>query len=345
MATADRIRLLLPGQLRRLPPDLGAVLGYVLVTNLVVLLPVVRETPIRVVFGLPFVLFVPGYAFIAALFPETNADVTGDPEQSDELDETATQTGHAGIDGIERVTLSFGLSVAVVPLIGLVLNFSPWSIRLVPILVSLSLFVLGTTYIAAYRRWNLPEDEQFGVSFGSWFSTARTELLEPDTRADAALNVLLVLSVLLAAGSVTYAVAVPKQGETFTKFYLLTENGEGQLETDSYPTDLTIGESEPLVVGIGNHEHEEVSYTVVSKLQRVRIQDNTTQVLREEELSRFDTTLDANETWHQSQSVTPTMTGDRLRLVYLLYRGQPPAEATVNNAYRETHLWITVSSR
>jgi len=31
-----------------------------------------------------------------------------------------------GIDGIERVALSFGLSIAIVPLIGLVLNFTPW---------------------------------------------------------------------------------------------------------------------------------------------------------------------------------------------------------------------------
>jgi len=44
------------------------VLSYLLVTNLVILFPVVRETPLRVVFGLPFVLFLPGYTFMAALF-------------------------------------------------------------------------------------------------------------------------------------------------------------------------------------------------------------------------------------------------------------------------------------
>ncbi|MHB8987039.1 MAG: DUF1616 domain-containing protein [Eubacteriales bacterium] len=44
-------------------------------------------------------------------------------------------------DGIERVALSFGLSIAVVPLVGLILNYTPWGIRLAPILASLLVFV------------------------------------------------------------------------------------------------------------------------------------------------------------------------------------------------------------
>jgi uncharacterized membrane protein len=42
--------------------------------------------------------------------------------------------------------------------------------------------------------------------------------------------------------------------------------------------------------------------------------------------------------------VTPTLTGQRLRLAYLLYRGSPPPDPTVENAYREVHLWINVSA-
>lgn len=345
MATGDRIRLLLPLRLRNLPTDLWLVLSYLLVTDLVFFLPVIRETPLRVVVGLPFVFFIPGYTFVAALFPQAIADITEELDQVDQSGSTVIQKDSAGIDGIERVALSFGLSLGVVPLIGLVLNFTPWGIRITPILVSLTLFVLATSYVAAHRRWKLPEDQQFRVPIRPWFSDARTEILESGTRAEVALNILLVFSVLLAAGSMTYAVALPKQDEPFTEFYLLAENGGEEPVPDNYTTDFTIGESKPLVVGIGNYEHEKTSYTVVSKLQRVRTQDNTTQVLEEEELARFETTLNANETSHHTQSVTPTLTGGRLRLVYLLYRGQPPSQPTTENAYRETNLWINVSSR
>lgn len=354
-ADSDRpfwVRVLVPRSVRRLPADLAAVLAVVALTNFAVLVPVVRETPLRIVFGLPFVLFVPGYAFVAALFPEAGVS----PDESFESDTTGSEAaetassrvrGRGGIDGIERVALSFGLSIAVVPLLGLVLNFTPWGIRLVPILVAVSGFTVACTAVAVWRRRDLPEEERFSVPYKEWTSKARSELLEPDTRTDAALNVLLVASVLLAAASVTYAVAVPKQGEAFTEFYLLTEDEDGDLVADDYPTEFVRGEPKPLVIGVGNHEHEPVDYTVVVELHRVRFEqaNNSTRVvvLEETELRRFHPSLPHNETWHRTYEVAPTMTGENLRLAFLLYREDPPANPTVDNAYRETHLWVNVS--
>ncbi|WP_048077056.1 DUF1616 domain-containing protein, partial [Halorubrum sp. AJ67] len=165
--------LLLPGPVRRLPADLAATVVFTLATLATVFVPVVNETPLRVAFGLAFVLFLPGYAFIAALFPEagtgasdgessTSGDAsdagastedasdaagstaeagdepspvpgTAAAERASEADSTSATAAlgspdRSGIDGIERVALSFGLSIAVVPLIGLVLNFTPWGI-------------------------------------------------------------------------------------------------------------------------------------------------------------------------------------------------------------------------
>jgi len=77
----DRWWLLLPEPVRRLPADLAATIGLTIITILVVILPVINETPLRVVFGLPFVLFLPGYAFIAALFPEAGES----PEEHDDV--------------------------------------------------------------------------------------------------------------------------------------------------------------------------------------------------------------------------------------------------------------------
>ena len=100
----------------------------------------------------------------------------------------------------------------------------------------------------------------------------------------------------------------------------------------------------PLVVGVGNQEHEPVAYTVVVELQDVRVADNTSTVAGETELDRFGLRLAHNETRQLDYTVEPTMTGTRLRLAFLLYRGGPPADPTVANAYREVHLWVNVSA-
>jgi uncharacterized membrane protein len=66
-------------------------------------------------------------------------------------------------------------------------------------------------------------------------------------------------------------------------------------------------------------------------------------VLEQAELQRFSQRVGANETWHRNHTVTPTLEGERLRLVYLLYMGAPPDTPTTENAYREVHLWVNVS--
>jgi uncharacterized membrane protein len=352
--------LLLPEPVRRLPADLAGAVALVFLTVLAVLLPVVSETPLRVVFGLPFVLFVPGYAFIAALFPEAGVPVDGDTGE-----DTPDPSDRSGIDAIERVALSIGSSIAIAPLIGLVLNFTPWGIRLVPILGGVSAFTLVAVAVATLRRWELPEEERLRVSYRGWIPAGRAELLDPDSQRDAAVNALLVVSILLATVSVGYAVAVPKQGEQFSELYLLTE-GEDHLVADDYPTEFVRGEPRPLVVGIGNQEHDTTEYTLIGTLQQVEIQrsgidsvNDTTgtttasvvdtadpvsvSVLEAETIAEFEPELGHNESWTRRHNVTPTLTGENLRLTYLLYRGSAPEDPGVDNAYRETHLWVNVS--
>ena len=75
--------------------DLKLVLGFTVITLAFIFIPYINETIIRSAFGLVLVLFLPGYAFIAALFP-----------------------GKTDIGNFERGALSFGLSIALVPLMG-----------------------------------------------------------------------------------------------------------------------------------------------------------------------------------------------------------------------------------
>ncbi|WP_144905871.1 DUF1616 domain-containing protein [Halobellus captivus] len=343
-------RLYLPEPVRTLPADLAVVVAIVGLQLLTTLTPGLNETPLRVILGLPFVLFVPGYALVAALFPERGPTVSGsedaEPGGTDATTETegSTDPNATGIDGIERVALSFGTSIAVVPLLGLILNFTPWGIRLVPVLVAVSGFTLVAVAAASTRRKALPEDERFAVPYEQWFHAATEELFHPDSRADAALNVLLVVSVLLATASVGYAVAMPKPGESFSELYLLTEGEDGELVADDYPEELVRGEPASLVVGVGNQEHRAVNYTVVVALQRVEVANNSTTVLESDRLRTFEPRVEHNETWHRDHEIRPTMTGERLRLTYLLYKDAPPSPPSVETAYREVHLWVTVRS-
>ena len=59
--------------------------------------------------------------------------------------------------------MSFGLSIAIVPLTGLALNYTPFGIRLDPILAVLFAFILIVSIVAWRRRIYLPEDERFRI--------------------------------------------------------------------------------------------------------------------------------------------------------------------------------------
>ena len=343
--------LLLPQQVRELPADLAAMLGLVFAVNFVVFVPIIQDTPLRVPFGLAFVLFVPGYALIAALFPEAGEPPT--PE-ADEDEEGWLINRDRGIDGIERVALSFGLSIAVVPLIGLALNFTPWGIRLIPIMIATSGFTLVMIAIAAIRRWEIPPEERFVVPYRDWLERARAEVFEPDDRVDAALNIALAFSIILAVSVLGYAIMFPPDGERFSEFYVLTEDEDGELVAANYPTELIVGNSEELVVGVGNQEHETVEYTLIVQLQEVEFdrdsEGNITNVsvIDTEEIERLELTLSHNETRHEYIDIgtdNTDMIGENRRLQFLLYAGHDapvPENPTRENAYRDLHLWVDV---
>jgi len=123
--------------------DLALVIFFTLLCIPFVLIPPLNEiSPIRIILGLPLVLFLPGYSLIATLFP-----------RKDDL------------DAIERIALSFGLSIAITPLLGLALNYTPFGIRLSPILTVLSIFTVSLALGASVRRSRIPEEDRFVVAF------------------------------------------------------------------------------------------------------------------------------------------------------------------------------------
>ena len=74
------------------------------------------------------------------------------------------------LDGIERIALSFGLSIAITHLLGLALDYTPFGIRLLPILIVLSVFTISLAIGAYVRRSMIPEEDRFVVEFESFAS-------------------------------------------------------------------------------------------------------------------------------------------------------------------------------
>lgn len=282
--------------------DLKLIIAFTLVTVAFIYVPVLNETILRSALGLAMILFIPGYALIAALFP-----------------------GKADIDGIERAALSFGLSIAVVPLIGLGLNFTPWGIRLDPIVVCLTVFTIICAAVATVRRRSLPKEDRFSVDFKGAYKEVKADAFDDKTTLDKALTVVLILSILLSIVIVAYVIAVPKQGEKFTEFYIL---GPGD-KADNYPTNFHLGDSKPVIVGITNHEYRNVSYDLIVSLND-SVLDNT--------IYHENMTIADNQTWEKPINITPDRTGTNMEMEFLLY-----ADGNMTAPYRECHLWINVT--
>ncbi|ADY55200.1 protein of unknown function DUF1616 [Syntrophobotulus glycolicus DSM 8271] len=246
----------------------------------------------RVVLGLPFVLFFPGYTLIAALFP-----ARGD------------------LDGIERLALSFGLSIAVVPLLGVILNCVPWGIGLYPILVTLLVFTILLSAIAICRRKKLSLENRFGLSLNvkpiKWGSLSRLDKI---------LAAVLAAVIILAIGSLYYTAAIPAAGEKFTEFYLLGSDGKAE----GYPRVMKTGETKEVILGTVNHEGRQVSYTV-----QVRMDGEV-----KRQLGPFQ--ADNEEKKEESVSFRINEPHENLKVEFLLFKDGESVP------YRSLHLWVNV---
>lgn len=202
------------------------------------------------------------------------------------------------MDAIERIAMSFGMSIAIVPLIGLILNYTAWGIRLEPVLYSVSSFILATSIIAWFRRRRLPEHERFMITLSLRLPGLGTSVSER------ALSVVLIITIVGALGILGYMAASPKTEEKFTEFYVL-DNAGG---TTNYPRQLSLGATGNVILGIVNHERQEVIY---------RIEIRSSGVIIKEVRS---VTLQEDQKWEQKVDFTPVSIGESQKVEFLLFK-------------------------
>ena len=301
-------------EVRETPYDLLVCVALALV--LIALVVFWPDSLLRQILGLVFVLFLPGYATTAALFPENDQ-----------------------IDGIERIALSFGLSIAIVPLIGLGLNFTPWGIRLDPIMASVSAFIVGVSVVGWYRRQRLPVDERFAIVVDVQVDFKGMPMI--DKLLTIGIVVMLVASVVVLA----WAITTPRVGERFTQLAIL---GPGGMATD-YPRNLTLGQDATVLLTIKSFEHRPQNYTLMIVLtnstdnstvaSQYSIDWSLTHALAPHLGIVQNFTLQHLQFYNQTFDFDLTAQGT-WKLQFLLYtEGQPLTQ----DAYREVHLWLNIA--
>lgn len=298
---------------RRTPyVDLLAVVCWLALVGGAALLPGLQGTPVVPALSVPFLLVGPGYAVVAALFPERTA---------------GRQLGVPG-----RLVLSFGASVGVVVTVGLLLDFSVFGFARLPVLSGVAALTLAAVGVALWRRRRVAEPA------GLTPSTARewVDRAVGTTPLDAALSGAVVVAVLIAAGAVY---GLPAADPTPQEAYLLTPGPDGPV-ADDYPQQLRIGEPVTLILGAESGTDDSTPVTAVVSLQRTELRNGEVVVTERTELRRLAFTEPAGGTAQVEHTVTPTRAGD-LRLAYGVYFG--PGEPTGEPDRRLT-LQVTVTA-
>lgn len=199
---------------------------------LALLIPGLPSLPVpfvRVLLGLALVLFGPGYALAAAIFPRRQ-----------------------DLDGVTRTTLSFGLSIAVIPVLALLLSITPWGIRPWPVTLALVLWTFLLCIAGLIRRSSAISSDLTDLHtaidpFRWWHGCSR--------RHKYGLTIL-----ALALGGLLIGVAplMTRPAPRLTEFYIL---GKNSLAED-YPRQAALGEAVSVTMGVVNRENIEQTYRV-----------------------------------------------------------------------------------
>jgi len=192
---------------------------------------------LRFIFGLPAVLFIPGYLITAILYP---------------------RRGQLSV--LLRFSMSIGLSLAVSAVIGLIINQTQWGITYYSISYTLAVLILAISLVAIYRQWQFIGTEDLTVKLN-------VISLKGSGPGDRLYYIVILIVVLSMIGAIVYGFVNPR-AENFTEFYVVDLEGRA----DNYVRQLLSGKESMVVICIINNENEKADYNV-----ELSIDDDTLQ--------------------------------------------------------------------
>ena len=262
----------------------------------------------RMILAATFLLFVPGYAFVAALFPRDDS-----------------------LGLLERGVFSVGSSLALVGLVGIALAETPWGLRVSTIVIAQLGLIGGLLFVTEYRRSRLPDEERFKPVFAiSGELRALVGGIPGFGGGNQLLQLAIVGAILLSVFAAAYVIASPLPGERYTEFYVVGPDGT----IDGLPDTVEPNESAEVLVGINNHEHRSMTYNL-----KVQVVDGDGASVVDE-----NTVLLTHSSEHRDllsieiESDSPTVTVE-----FLLFEGEAPmGSADRDSADRYTAIQIQV---
>ncbi|MGI6023628.1 MAG: DUF1616 domain-containing protein, partial [Methanoculleus sp.] len=131
------------------------------------------------------------------------------------------------------------------------------------------------------------------------------------------LSIALIAIVLIAAGATIFIILTPGEGDAFTEFYILGPGGKAA----DYPTEFMAGTPQTVIIGIGNHERQDITYTVQTFAVQAKFDGvtNQTAITSAMLLDQFSVTVPYDQTVEQPYTFR-IMDPDTNRIEFLLFK-------------------------
>lgn len=277
---------------------------------------------LRTALVLPLILFVPGYAFLSALFPEESS--LSQSRRSRRPWSAAEQANRENTDesfllgNIERIGLSVALSLALVSLIVFGLNFTVgFDARRIGLM--LLVFTGSMIIFAVARRIVLPPEERYTIELSSSIPMGTTFMG------------MFALSLLVLAASVGGFVVMSPASTPGTEFFVVAENENGS--TTMNASDDAIVNGEPATFIVNNSEGSTQSYSIIAVSQTV--EDG--EVTGSETAESYNPTVKDGGT--KRMEFEPPEEGDRLMIYF--YKGSAPDDPSRKTANRTLRYYLS----
>jgi uncharacterized membrane protein len=193
--------------------------------------------------GLFGLLFLPGFVLSFVLFPKRNT-----------------------LEGLERIAVSVGLSIALLVLVGYTLNLTPWGVQLGSALAAIGITVIGGSvyYRIRYRH-------------------SYKERLTDIGRSISPQNTLALVLIVGIVFGLSWLAITPPGAEPVTEFFVVDQ------EVQDHYLKLTLG--------VINHEPDQTAYTLRMQTGDVVLDEASSVLLESGEEWKTTLTLQLSDTW------------------------------------------------
>lgn len=259
---------------------------------------------LRTILGIPLLIFFPGYALVSALWPGKS------------------------LDNIERIALSFGLSIVLSAIVGMAMAYTI-DLTLVSITMGLLVLIILLCVLTFFQRSKIPEDDLFN------FQLSKAIPQMPDNKPEMFFVIMLAACLIASGITMGYLITRPASGESYSEFYLLDINST----TQNYPVNLSVNEVGQVIVSINCNEYHFTEYEILFGLEGAGDTGLTStwdepQVMNTPILTRRNVTLDHEGVFEDVCEFSFTAAGTYQIVWELEVNGQ--------DTNYQVHLWVEV---